>query len=184
MLGSDRASFFPEGPLSTGKEDTMRVYFAGPLFCEAETRFNARLTERIEALGYQVFLPQRDGVEKSKPPYDRMTPDERRRAVFELDRDQILAADVFLFVLDGRVPDEGACVELGIAYTQRFLSGEPKLLLGLQTDVRAAFIQARLNAMLSVPLDLVVQSEDDLLQALAQYKESGTIAALHSGGDQ
>src|SRR5210317_462189 len=104
----------------------MLVYFAGPLFCEAELAFNARLTERIEALGYQVLLPQRDGVEKTKPPFDGMTPDERRRAIFELDRDQILACDVFLFVLDGRVPDEGACVELGIAYTQRFLGESPK----------------------------------------------------------
>ena len=99
----------------------MLVYFAGPLFCEAEKTFNARLAERIEALGYRVYLPQRDGVESTKPPYDAMTLDERRTAVFELDRDQILASDVFMFVLDGRVPDEGACVELGIAYTQRFL---------------------------------------------------------------
>ena len=152
----------------------MLVYFAGPLFCEAELAFNARLTEQIEALGYQVFLPQRDGVEKTKPPYDGMTPDERRAAIFELDRDQILASDVFLFVLDGRVPDEGACVELGIAYTQRFLGEQPKLLIGLQTDIRAAFIQAPLNAMLSVPLDVVVRDEDELLRMLAQVVESGT----------
>ena len=153
----------------------MLVYFAGPLFCEAETRFNARLTEQIEALGYQVFLPQRDGVEKTKPPYDGMSPDQRRTAIFELDRDQILAADVFLFVLDGRVPDEGACVELGIAYAQRFLRKQPKLLIGLQTDIRAAFIQAQLNAMLSVPLDVVARNEDELLRMLVRYKESGTV---------
>ena len=41
----------------------MRVYFAGPLFCEAERVFNLRLAEKLEAKGYQVFLPQRDGVE-------------------------------------------------------------------------------------------------------------------------
>jgi hypothetical protein len=159
----------------------MRVYLAGPLFSEAELRFNARLTEQIEALGYQVFLPQRDGVEKGRPPYNGMTPDERRAATFELDRDQILASDVFLFVLDGRVPDEGACVELGIAYTDRFLdvphskSGN-RLLIGLQTDIRAAFIQARLNAMLSVPLDLVVRSEAELLEALDRYLRTGDAA--------
>jgi nucleoside 2-deoxyribosyltransferase len=147
----------------------MLVYLAGPLFSEAELRFNARLAGRIEALGFRVFLPQRDGVEKSRPPYDAMTPDERRRAIFELDRDQILASDVFLFVLDGRVPDEGACVELGIAYGQRFVSGQPKFIVGLQTDIRAAFIQARLNAMLLGALDLVVRSEAELIDVLERH---------------
>ncbi len=50
----------------------MRVYFAGPLFCEAERVFNLRLAEKLEAKGYQVFLPQRDGVESEKPPYNKM----------------------------------------------------------------------------------------------------------------
>jgi len=64
---------------------------------------------------------ERDGVERDKPPYDSMTPEERRHAMFRLDRDTILTYDVFLFVLDGRVPDEGACVELGIAYCHKHL---------------------------------------------------------------
>ena len=59
--------------------------------------------------------------------------------MFHLDRSRILEADVFLFVLDGRVPDEGACVELGIAYCQKYLQNGEKLLVGLHTDTRAAF---------------------------------------------
>jgi nucleoside 2-deoxyribosyltransferase len=110
------------------------LYFAGPLFCEAERRFNQQLTDKIEALGYRVFLPQRDGVERSRPPYDAMTREERRAAMFALDRDTILACDVFLFVLDGRVPDEGACVELGIAYCHKLLGRPHKRLIGLHTD--------------------------------------------------
>jgi nucleoside 2-deoxyribosyltransferase len=150
----------------------MLVYFAGPLFNQAERAFNARLTERIEALGCRVYLPQRDGVESTKPPYDAMTSDERAAAVFRMDRDQVLASDVFLFVLDGRVPDEGACVELGIAYAQRHLTGSPKLIVGLQTDVRAAFLQAHLNEMLDGALDLVVRSEDELLETLERHIRS------------
>lgn len=96
----------------------MLIYLAGPLFSEAERRFNSQLTEKLETLGFRVFLPQRDGVEREKPPYDAMTPEERRHATFHLDKAKITEADVFLFVLDGRVPDEGACVELGIAYCQ------------------------------------------------------------------
>ena len=145
----------------------MLIYFAGPLFSEAERRFNLALTQRLEALGYEVFLPQRDGVERDRPPYDTMTPEERRQAMFRLDRSRILDSDVFLFVLDGRVPDEGACVELGIAHCQKYLQNGEKLLLGLHTDTRAAFVGARLNPMVRVPLDYVADDEQTLLEVLA-----------------
>lgn len=48
------------------------VYLAWPLFSEAERRFNLELTYRLEAIGFEVFLPQRDGVERDRPPYDTM----------------------------------------------------------------------------------------------------------------
>jgi hypothetical protein len=153
------------------------VYLAGPLFSEAEKRFNLELTRRLETLGFDVFLPQRDGGERDRPPYDTMTPEERRHAMFELDRTRILDADVFLFVLDGRVPDEGACVELGIAYGQKYLRNGGKLLVGLHTDTRAAFIGGRLNPMVRVPLDRVVDEEEALLRVLAEHRsgvEAGT----------
>jgi nucleoside 2-deoxyribosyltransferase len=153
------------------------VYLAGPLFSEAERRFNLELTHRLETLGFDVFLPQRDGGERDRPPYDTMTSDERRQAMFELDRTRILDADVFLFVLDGRVPDEGACVELGIAYGQKYLLNGGKLLVGLHTDTRAAFIEGRLNPMVRVPLDRVVDEEEALLRVLAEHRsgvEAGT----------
>jgi len=143
-----------------------KIYFAGPLFSAAEREFNAKLTADLEAVGFEVFLPQRDGAERDKPPYDRMEPEERRRKMFELDRDRVLAADIFLFVLDGRVPDEGAAVELGIAYAQRHVGGKEKLLVGLQTDARAAFLGAKLNPMLKVALDRIFEEEDALLDFL------------------
>jgi hypothetical protein len=128
------------------------------LFSEAERRFNLGLAHRLEALGFDVFLPQRDGVKRDRPPYDTMTPEERRLAMFHLDRTRILDAEVFLFVLDGRVPDE-------------------KLLVGLHTDTRAAFIGGRLNPMVRVPLEYVVDDEEKLLRVLAGYGsgvEAGT----------
>ena len=107
----------------------MLIYFAGPLFNQAELEFNAKLTAELESLGYEVFLPQRNGVESTKPPYDQMSREERRKATFELDRDQILKADIFLIILDGRVPDEGAAVELGIAYMDKRLTHPVKHLI-------------------------------------------------------
>jgi nucleoside 2-deoxyribosyltransferase len=99
-----------------------------------------------------------------------MPPDERRRLRFALDKDNVLACDVFLFVLDGRVPDEGACVELGIAYCQKELRQPTKRLLGLQTDVRVAFPSGALNTMVGVPLECVVHTEDALLELLQQIR--------------
>ena len=125
---------------------------------------------RLEAIGFEVFLPQRDGVERDRPPYYTMTPEERRHAMFHLDRSRILDSDVFLFVLDGRVPDEGACVELGIAYCQKYLQNGKKLLVGLHTDTRAAFIGGRLNPMVRVPLDSLVAYEETLLRLLAEHR--------------
>jgi nucleoside 2-deoxyribosyltransferase len=152
----------------------MKIYFAGPLFSAAEKKYNTELTARLETAGFEVFLPQRDGAERDRPPYDAMSPEERRRAMFALDRDKILECDIFLFILDGRVPDEGACVELGMAYAHRFLSGKYKLLVGLQTDVRAAYLSAKLNPMLAVPLDAVFATEEELLKSLAEMK-NGTV---------
>ena len=152
------------------------LYFAAPLFSAAEGRFNLSLTAKLEALGFSVFLPQRDGVERDRPPYDTMPADEKRQLLFETDRDQIFSAEVFLFVLDGRVPDEGACVELGLAYAHTHLTGRQKLLVGLHTDVRAAFVGAKLNPMLRVPLDHVAESEEALVALL----HSRYAAQLHS----
>lgn len=148
----------------------MLIYLAGPLFSEAERQFNERLTQRLEAIGFKVFLPQRDGVEREKQPYDAMTPEDRRHAMFHLDKTRILEADVFLFVLDGRVPDEGACVELGIAYCQKDLQGTDKLLVGLQTDTRAAFLGSKLNPMVRVPLQYVAEDEHELLRVVRDHR--------------
>jgi nucleoside 2-deoxyribosyltransferase len=154
----------------------MLIYFAAPLFCQAERAFNLQLTQELEERGFTVFLPQRDGVEISKPPYNEMAGDELRQTIFAVDRDKILEADVFLFVLDGRVPDEGACVELGIAYGQKHLLQRDKLLVGLQTDMRApfAFLGAKLNPMIHCALDYVADNEKDLIAALEEYRRART----------
>ena len=149
----------------------MLIYFAGPLFSEAERTFNVQLTQRLEEAGsFEVFLPQRDGVERGKPLYDKMSADERRRALFELDKSKIFECDVFLFVLDGRVPDEGACVELGLAQAAKELLGAEKLLVGLHTDSRGAFLNSKLNPMVRVPLERIAEGEEELIEILEDYR--------------
>jgi nucleoside 2-deoxyribosyltransferase len=153
----------------------MLIYFAAPLFCQAERTFNQLLTDKLEASGFQVFLPQRDGAERDKAPYDTMPEEEHRQAIFQLDTSQILASDIFLFILDGRVPDEGACFELGVAYTQKKLTEARKLLVGLQTDTRAAFLDSKLNPMIHVPLERIMSDEETLLSALQYYQDYRTL---------
>ncbi len=142
----------------------MNIYFAAPLFSQAERSFNIELTHRLESLGFNIFLPQRDGVEADKSPYDKMSKEDRRKAMFELDRDKIIACDIFLFILDGRVPDEGAAVELGIAYMASL--EKPKKLIGFHSDDRSAFMGAKLNPMLYVPFGTILSNETDLVSYL------------------
>jgi nucleoside 2-deoxyribosyltransferase len=87
--------------------------------------------------------------------------------LFALDRDTIYDSDVFLFVLDGRVPDEGACVELGLAYAHRQATHRRQRIVGVQTDIRAAFMGSRLNPMIRMALDEIYESVDELVGALA-----------------
>jgi hypothetical protein len=64
-------------------------------------------------------LPQCDGVQSSKPPNEQMTPEARRRTMFDPDKAKVFEADVVFFVLDGCVLDEGAWVQLVIAHSQK-----------------------------------------------------------------
>lgn len=143
-----------------------KVYFAGPLFNEAERAFNQNLTSKIENIGFTVFLPQRDGAELDKPPFDGMTQTERNKAIFNLDIKQILNCDIFLFVLDGRVPDEGACFELGIAYSNK------KHIIGLHTDMRASFIDSKLNAMIEGSFDKIFTSKQEIIDYLINLNKN------------
>ena len=147
----------------------MLIYFAGPMFCQAELAFNASLTEKLEAKGYSVFLPQRDGIEPTLDRYKNHSEKELCKLIFDFDRNEILKADIFLMILDGRTPDEGACVELGIAHENKHLNNREKLLIGLHTDMRAFARLFRLNAMLYGPLDVVVDNIDDLIIEIDRY---------------
>ena len=141
----------------------MRLYFAAPLFSVQEREFNARLAASIEALGFEVFLPQRDGYEGPLEPEVIGTPKVARQ-IFELDKQQVLECDVLLSVLDGRVPDEGMAVEVGLAHADRLHQNRHRKLIGLSTD----FLRGgpAVNAMLSGALDEIYAEETALLQRL------------------
>jgi nucleoside 2-deoxyribosyltransferase len=107
-----------------------RVYIAGPLFSQAELDFNEDVDRALKKLGCETFLPQRDGNKLSDLIARGETEDRATDTIFGLDVREIQRSDILLLVLDGRVPDEGACVELGIAYASN------KECIGLKTDSR------------------------------------------------
>ena len=77
-------------------------------------------------------MPQRDGYLAAE--LAGKTEDELTQLIFEKDFSEVMKADIFFMLLDGRVPDEGACVELGIAYANG------KRCYGVKTDARSVEI--------------------------------------------
>ena len=147
----------------------MLIYFAGPLFSQAERIFNIYLTTKLENLGFHVFLPQRDGIELSEALFHELSDQELSKKIFNIDRNQILKADIFLMILDGRGQDEGTCVELGIAHENKFARNKEKLLIGFLSDMRVFAEKFRLNAMLTGALDCIVDNEIDLMQKIEDF---------------
>ncbi len=153
-------SFASDAPAeATGK----KVYFAAPLFSEAEKDYNLMLTELLEDYGYEVFLPQRDGLLATE--LEGMPSEEKAQKIFQKDCEHILESDILFILLDGRVPDEGACVELGIAYA----SG--KRCYGFKTDSRTVEIDLELNPMITGCFTKVFQDYDGkkLIEELKEY---------------
>jgi nucleoside 2-deoxyribosyltransferase len=82
-------------------------------------------------------------------------------AVFRTDRDEVVAADAMVAVLDGRVPDEGVAVELGLAHA----NDVP--VYGLKTDSRSFRTTEQLNAMVHGCLTELFGDVDELVARLA-----------------
>ena len=140
-----------------------RVYFAGPMFSQGEKDFNLVLVNVLEEYGYTVFLPQRDGLEAAK--LEGKTDEEKVKIIFEKDVSEIQKADIVFMLVDGRVPDEGACVELGLAYAYG------KRCYGAKTDTRSLELDLDLNPLISGCFIKMFKDFDGgaLVRALKQY---------------
>ena len=107
-----------------------KIYIAAPLFNEMELKRNEEIKEYLKKLGYNVYLPQEEGGLASEL-INKSNKLQVNKQIFESDIEGIKSCDILLFLLDGRVPDEGACVELGMAYAWN------KKCIGYKTDTRA-----------------------------------------------
>jgi len=143
----------------------MLIYIAAPLFNSMEKNFNEHIDALIVTQGFETYLPQRDGGTLSELIKQGDNPEELSDYIFNLDIAAVKKCDIILFLLDGRVPDEGACFELGMAYALE------KECIGLKTDIRS-FADGYDNLMLRKSLSAIFTNEEDLINFLKKrFKE-------------
>jgi nucleoside 2-deoxyribosyltransferase len=102
-----------------------KIYCAGPLFNTKEKEEMAEIAQALEINGFEVFLPHRDGLEfanlsqtfKGLGLSDRESELILNKSIYALDVFQVLDSDGLILNLNGRVPDEGAIAEAGIAWS-------------------------------------------------------------------
>ena len=103
----------------------MKIYFAAPLFSEAEASFNSNWAESLRSeLGVEVYLPQEQDDINDKSQYANSID------IAKYDTDELLTCDLVVAVLDGLVIDPGVAAEVGVAWH----AGIP--VIGVCTDQR------------------------------------------------
>ncbi len=139
-----------------------RVYYAAGLFNEGERAFNLQVKAILDELDYETWFPQESAGLLDDLIRDGMTVDEARHHIFKLNLRAVEECDILVFLLDGRVPDEGACIEAGLAY------GRGKRCIGLKTDFRNVEGGGN-NLMIDGILDYqIAGSLDELRQMLSE----------------
>lgn len=115
-----------------------KIYFAAPLFTQAERIWNQTLADTIVEQNpkIEVFLPQ---TESSKAFINGRLDYAK---VQKICLNGIDASDVLVAILDGPDSDSGTCFECGYAFSKG------KKIIGIRTDLRAGEDQG-LNAMLN-----------------------------------
>lgn len=106
------------------------VYIAAPLFSLAEREFNIKAKSFVESLGIRTYLPQVDGGVFTDLLSEGKDSSVVKERLFNQNWQAVKESDVILIILDGRVPDEGACVEIGMGFALG------KECLALKTDTR------------------------------------------------
>ena len=132
----------------------MKIYIAAPLFSEGERAFNEKIDAVLRECGHETFLPQRGGGCVADLP-DEIEGMPKRKYLFLLDCENMDRCDAALFLLDGRVPDEDACFELGYCYAKG------KRCIVYKTDARS-FIDGFDNVMLHGAPEIVLRNEREL----------------------
>ncbi len=137
------------------------IYLAAPLFNRREREHNTELASRLESVGAEVFLPQRDGALLANMLAAGVPQTVAERRVYLQDTEAMKKASLLIAVLDGAVVDDGVAFEIG------FMTAQGKVCVGLQTDVRRALPSGN-NPMIGQSMTVIVGNEDELVAWVAQ----------------
>ena len=122
-----------------------RIYFACPMFAAMEKEYGLKLVSVLERHGYDVFVAAA---------FEGKTEQQLVQMIFEKDIEEIRKCDVLFFLLDGRAPDEGGCMELGVAYALG------KTCYGFKTDTRTCEMSLDLNPMITGAMKKIFKDID------------------------
>ena len=151
----------------------MKIYLAGPIFSEAGRNWLRDLKNRIEA-----FAGLKGKTAEVIFPYDLIDQDEvaalgakGKYKIFEDCRSSLDSADILVAVLDGSQVDDGTAWEIGYFYARN--QDKAERIIGIRTDFRRAGENeySKVNAMIEVACDMIVDSTQELLSALADLIE-------------
>ncbi|WXG44496.1 MAG: nucleoside 2-deoxyribosyltransferase [Promethearchaeati archaeon SRVP18_Atabeyarchaeia-1] len=131
----------------------MRVFFAAPLFNEAERDFNQKAAELLRGEGFDVWLAQEHKF------IGRRLLSEKRE-ILEEDLEALRRSDLVVAVLDGLDVDTGVAFEMGFAHALG------KQILGLKTDHRVFSEFEPVNLMLEAPLAGLCRSLAETIEFL------------------
>lgn len=143
----------------------MKIYYAAPLFNDMELKRNKEMKKWLENKGYDVYLPQ-DEAGLSYEMIDDSNKMQINKKIFENDVKCIKNSDLLIFDLNGRVPDEGGCVELGMAYAWGIKC------IGFKTDTRALDYTGDDNLMIEGCMEFKIARDLNELERIIKEKEA------------
>ncbi|MBU3127607.1 nucleoside 2-deoxyribosyltransferase [Clostridium tagluense] len=135
----------------------MKIYIAAPLFNEMELKRNQEIAYIIEELGFDTYLPQRDGGNLAKL-LENATAEEAvviEKNIFLMDINAMNECGMIIFLMDGGSLDEGSCFALGHMYAKG------KRTIGYKTDIRN-FANGKDNLMIQQSLEIIFNNRCEL----------------------
>ncbi len=151
---------------------SLKVYWAGPLFTQAERIWNRRCAAVMTQRGYDVTLPQ----DEAQQFITENGPD--LAAIAELCYRQVNECDVVVAVLDGADADSGTSLEVGLKISRRRETNENSIIIGVRTDFRQSE-QDGVNGMFRLLDDIVpFPSFNEDLDALCEAIDAAIRARM------
>ncbi|MGD0399366.1 MAG: nucleoside 2-deoxyribosyltransferase [Syntrophobacteraceae bacterium] len=148
----------------------MKIYFAGPLFSEAERDWIRSTINKIEALAAQhgtkseIIFPY-DLITQSE--IDHLGP-KAKLEIFSRCQSHLDDADLVIALLDGSQVDDGTAWEIGYFFARKSLGQK---IIGIRTDFRRAGESEGgvVNSMVEGACDWIVRSREELAEVVCEF---------------